>query len=185
MANSAAAHCAASAGRLRARAASASGGLGPGGRSPPRRGPQVPQHVLRRLVALGLVLDDHPLDDPGQIVRHALQHAADGRQWRSAAACHIIQAICLSRPKVPKPGKKRLELRPAHQLVGRKAQRIQVAGRPDRRRTGWTSSSGAMYLVVPFSRLPSSLLARRASPKSPSFTRPCASTSKLLGLMSP
>ena len=42
-----------------------------------------------------------------------------------------------------------------------------------------------MYLVVPFSRLPPSLLARRASPKSPSFTRPCASTSRLLGLMSP
>ena len=30
------------------------------------------------------------------------------------------------------PGKKRLELRPAQQFVGRKTERIEVAGRPDR-----------------------------------------------------
>ena len=42
-----------------------------------------------------------------------------------------------------------------------------------------------MYFVVPFSRLPSSLLARRARPKSPSLTRLAGPTRILLGLTSP
>ena len=97
---------------------------------------EVFQRLGRRPITLRRILFGQPLDDVGQVAGTPCSTRSISGKRRSGAACHIIQAICRSRPNMLSPGKERLELAAAHQLVGGEAQRIQVAVRARPARTG-------------------------------------------------
>ena len=90
------------------------------------------QRLGRRAIALRLVLDHQFLNDVGQVV--AARLPARGRSRAGAGRRRVPHhpgdlPVAAERAQ---PGKERLELAPAHQLVGRETQRVQVAGRADR-----------------------------------------------------
>ena len=92
-------------------------------------GAQVAQRVEGRLITAGLVLGRHALDHAGQILGHALQHAAHFGQVPVGGGVPHHPGDLLIAAKVAQARKQRLKLRSAHQFIGRKSQRVEVGGR--------------------------------------------------------
>ena len=83
--------------------------------------PQVPQRVDRRRIALRLILGDQPLNDAGQVFRHAFQHAMHLRQLDVGRGMPHHPGQLLVAAEGGKSRQQRLELPPHQQLVGRDA----------------------------------------------------------------
>lgn len=124
---------------------------------------QVVQDLGRRPITLGGILLGHPLNDVREIAWHSLQHAINlGQAAVGRRMPHHPRHLFVATKHV-QAGEQSREILAAHHFERGEAERIQNRCETGPGPNSSDATSGAIYLVVPFTTLPCSPFTRRQS----------------------